>query len=253
MNRSLFSHLLSVKVWADNALFTNPISKVERVSYDVMTPSAAKGVLEGIFWKPEMRWNVREIVVLNEVKRQSILRNEVNSVASERVARGWQKEGSGGFFADEDRAQRHSLILRDVAYIIRAEIVLAPHTRDPLVKYTEMFQRRVEKGQAFHQPYLGCREFSAFFSPPEGNEQPANIIRQLGGEYAEAAGQLSLGRMLYEVEMRPDPKGKVKYRQHDADGSRWVNATAMPRFFDAELVEGGILRVPEHLFRRGTS
>lgn len=135
-----------------------------------------------------------------------------------------------------------------MAYIIRAEIMLKPRAADPLTKYTEMFTRRTEKGQAFHQPYLGNREFSAFFSLPDGNEQPANVVQQLGGEYAEAAGRLSLGRMLFDMEFTPAKKGRLKYRQHDVEGVRWVEGNATPRFFDAELVEGGILRVPAHLY-----
>lgn len=239
--------MLELKVWSESACFTRPENKAERVSYDVMTPSAARGVLEAVFWKPEFRWQVREIVVLNEIKRQSILRNEVNSVASERAARGWATNG-GGFYAEEDRAQRHSLVLRNVAYIIRAEMVLSPHTTGPLAKYTEMFTRRAEKGQAFHQPYLGNREFTAFFSLPDGTEQPANIVRQLGGEYAEQANQLSLGRMLFDMEFTSRTKGRLKYRQHDAQGVRWVQGQATPRFFEAVLTEGGVLNVPAHLY-----
>ncbi|WP_425145961.1 type I-C CRISPR-associated protein Cas5c [Deinococcus sp.] len=236
--------MLELKVWSDYACFTRPENKAERVSYDVMTPSAARGVLEAVFWKPEFEWRVRQIVVLNEVKRASILRNEVNTLASERAARSWAKDG-GGFFADEDRAQRHSLILRDVAYLIRAEMLLRPHTPDPLQKYSEMFQRRAEKGQAFQQPYLGNREFTAFFSLPDGSEKPANLVRQLGGEYAEQAGQLSLGRMLFDLRFQQARGGRLKYRQHDAQGGRWVEGNATPRFFDAVLREGGVLDVPD--------
>ncbi|GAA5513937.1 CRISPR pre-crRNA endoribonuclease Cas5d [Deinococcus carri] len=239
--------MLELKVWSDYACFTRPENKAERVSYDVMTPSAARGVLESIFWKPEFQWQVREIVVLKEVKRYSILRNEVNTLASERAARGWAASG-GGFFAEEDRAQRHALVLKDVAYLIRAEMVLQPHAKDPLQKYREMFLRRAEKGQAFHQPYLGNREFGAFFSPPDGTEQPANIVRQLGGEYAERAGRLDLGRMLFDMEFQQAQKGRLKYRQHGTEGAWWVEGNATPRFFDAALTDGGILRVPVHLY-----
>ena len=239
--------MLELKVWSDYACFTRPENKAERVSYEVMTPSAARGVLEAIFWKPEFSWQVREIIVLNEVRRQSVLRNEVKSLASERSAKTWAASG-GGFYAEGNRTQRHALILRDVAYIIRAEIILKPHTADPLIKYTETFTRRAEKGQAFHQPYLGNREFSAFFSLPDGHEKPANVVGQLGGEYAEAAGRLSLGRMLFDMDFTPTKKGRLKYRQHGAEGGRWIAGQAAPRFFDAELTEGGILRVPAHLY-----
>ena len=106
---------LEVKVWGDYACFTRPEMKVERVSYPVMTPSAARGVLEAIFWKPEMRWEVEEIHVLKPIRYFSILRNEVNSRASYRAAQGWVTSG-GGFVATEDRSQRHTLALRDVEY-----------------------------------------------------------------------------------------------------------------------------------------
>ena len=212
-----------------------------------MTPSAARGILEAVFWKPEFRWRVREIVVLRPVKRFSILRNEVNTLASERAAKSWAASG-GGFYADEDRAQRHALVLKDVAYLIRAEMVLEPHTTDPLTKYTEIFSRRAEKGQSFHQPYLGNREFTAFFSPLDGSEQPANLVRQLGGEYAERVGELSLGRMLFDLEFQEAKKGRLKYRQHGAEGGRWAAGNATPRFFDAKLTDGGVLRVPKTLY-----
>ena len=242
--------MLELKVWSDYACFTRPENKAERVSYDVMTPSAARGVLEAVFWKPEFEWRVRQIVVLKPVQRRSLLRNEVNTLASERSARGWAKDG-GGFDAEDDRSQRHALILRDVCYVIRADMVLRPHASDPLAKYEAMFQRRAEKGQAFAQPYLGNREFTAFFSPPNGNEQPADVVRQLGGEYAERAGQLSLGRMLFDLDFREGKKGRLKYRQHDALGGSWVDGNATPRFFDAVLTEKGVLDVPRHLYGEG--
>lgn len=242
--------MLELKVWSDYACFTRPENKAERVSYDVMTPSAARGVLEAVFWKPEFEWRVRQIVVLKPVQRRSLLRNEVNTLASERSARGWAKDG-GGFDVEDDRSQRHALILRDVCYVIRADMVLRPHASDPLAKYEAMFQRRAEKGQAFAQPYLGNREFTAFFAPPDGNEQPADVVRQLGGEYADQAGKLSLGRMLFDLDFREGKKGRLKYRQHDAQGGRWVDGNATPRFFDAVLRDKGVLDVPRHLYGEG--
>src|SRR5215217_3610242 len=131
---------LEVKVWGDLACFTRPEFGVERVSYEVMTPSAARGILEAIFWKPEFRWEVREIRVLNPVRRLSIMRNEVESRQSHRRTE--------PYYADEDRAQRHTLMLRDVAYIVRAEIALKPGENN-VVKYLEQFRRRVRRGQCF--------------------------------------------------------------------------------------------------------
>lgn len=239
--------MLKVKVWSEFACFTRPENKVERVSYDVMTPSAARGVLEAIFWKPEFQWRVREIHVLKEVRRHSILRNEVNTLASAKSAQKWAKDG-GGFDAEGDRAQRHALILRDVAYVICADIVLWPHTTDPLAKYTEMFRRRVEKGQAFHQPYLGTREFTAFFGPPDEADRPANVVRQLGGEHAEARGELDLGPMLFDLRFEEAKKGRVSYRAHGPEGARWVQGNAQPVFFGAQLRDRGVLYVPDELY-----
>jgi CRISPR-associated protein Cas5d len=156
---------LTVKVWGDTACFTRPEMKAERVSYPMMPPSAARGVLEAIFWKPEFAWQIRGIWVLKEVRFFSILRNEVNSKVALSTARGWARSG-GGYFAEEDRAQRHTLALRDVAYVIMADIVLAAHATEDIAKYRDQFRRRVNRGQCYHQPYLGCREFVAFFGPP---------------------------------------------------------------------------------------
>lgn len=171
---------VSVKVWGDYACFTRPEMKVERVSYDVMTPSAARGILEAIFWKPEFEWQVRRISVLRPLRRFSMTRNEVSSVISAKAARKWEEEGLGGYTADQDRTQRHSLVLRDVAYLIEAEVV--PYERDAglFAKYREQFRRRVAQGQCFRTPYLGCREFSASFGPPESSDRPIDLSMEMG-------------------------------------------------------------------------
>jgi len=163
--------VVQVKVWGERAYFTRPEFGTERVSYEVMTPSAARGVLEAIFWKPEFRWHVREIRVLKPIRRFSTVRNEVESKQSPRRA--------GKYYTDEDRAQRHTLGLRDVAYVIKATPVLKPGV-DNLVKYLDQFRRRVRKGQCFNQPYLGTRECSAFFGPPDGTETPIGEDIELG-------------------------------------------------------------------------
>lgn len=205
--------LLSVRVLGDFACFTRPEMKVERVSYPVLTPSAARGILEAIFWKPEFRWEVREIQVLRPVRYFSIIRNEVNARASERVARTWQQHG-GGFDAShpDNRAQRHTLALRDVDYVIRAKIRLRDDVKDDPAKYRDQFRRRVTKGQCFAQPYLGCREFAAAFTPADGAPRPFDITNELGP-------------MLLDL-------------TYEEDG------TGTPCFFDARL-ERGVLLVPE--------
>lgn len=226
---------LEVKVWGKLACFTRPEFGVERVSYEAMTPSAARGILEAIFWKPEFRWLVREIEVLKPIRHFSILRNEMNSVQSERSARSWERNG-GGYHADDDRAQRHTLCLRDVAYIIRAGIDLKPHADDPPAKYRDQFRRRVKRGQCFNQPYLGTREFSAFFGPPDGDEQAIDLDDELG-------------LMLFDIQFVPDAGGKVSYAGHGPDGREVVQGNAQPKFFSASL-KGGKLEVPPELYER---
>lgn len=217
MSQALKYPPLEVKVWGGIACFTRPEMKVERVSYDVMTPSAARGVLEAIFWKPEFSWQVREIWVLNPIHHFSILRNETKSKAVVSTARKWATDG-GGYFAEDDRAQRHTLALREVSYLIKADIVLKPHAIDNVAKYRDQFRRRVERGQCHHIPYLGCREFSAYFGPPDSSEQAIDFTDDLG-------------RMLFDLDYASDESGR-----------------GTPRFFLSRL-EAGVLKIPAELHR----
>ncbi len=207
-----YDSLLEVRVSADFASFNRPEMKVERVSYPLITPSAARGVLEAIFWKPEISWQVQEIWILKPIRYFSILRNEIRTRASERVATGWQ-ESKGGFNAANDREQRHTLALRDVDYLIRGELLLKPHATDDIAKYRDQFRRRVAGGRCYHTPYLGCREFSAHFEKPHGDEKPIDLTD-------------NLGLMLHDLAYLPDGSGR-----------------GIPKFFEAKLVKG-ILKVP---------
>ena len=208
---------LQVRVWGDYACFTRPEMKVERVTYPVMTPSAARGVLEGILWKPEFAWRIREIHVLREINYFSILRNEIGDKQS--TAAAGRILGNGdAYYAEEHRQQRHTLGLRDVAYVIRAEAVPKSGTHADGMKYREMFTRRVANGQCWHQPYLGCREFTAFFGPPSDADVPIDRTE-------------SLGRILFDLEYGDMPPFQ-------------------PRFFEAEL-SGGVLQVPSSLYGDG--
>lgn len=200
---------LSVRVWGELACFTRPELKAERVSYRVMTPSAARGILESIFWKPEMRWRVEAIHVLKPIRTFSVLRNEVNSKASVQRA-------LSPYLADEDRAQRQTLALRCVDYLIRARIEVAPRVTEDGAKFRDQFRRRVERGQCFITPYLGCREFAASFGPPTGTE-------------VEIEQTEDLGLMLFDLHYDP------------------AAGRSLPVFFPARL-DGGILRVPQELY-----
>ncbi len=203
---------VAVRVWGDWACFTRPEMKVERVSYPLMTPSAARGVLEAIFWKPQFTWRVERIEVLKAIRYQSILRNEVRSRANERTARRWARQG-GGYAAEMDRTQRHTLALRDVAYVIHAQADVNPCVGDDPAKFRDQFRRRVARGRCFAQPYLGCREFAAGFAAPDGRERPIDRTEDLG-------------LMLLDLEYQGDGSGR-----------------GTPRFFNARL-EGGVLNVP---------
>ena len=206
---------LEVKLWGDHACFTRPEMKVERVSYPVMTPSAARGALEAIFWKPEVAWRIEEIRVLKPIRFVSIRRNEITERQSDHAARRW-KEGGGGHDASNhrNRAQRHTLALRDVAYVVRAQLARREGVADNIAKYRDQFRRRVARGQCFATPYFGCREFTASFSEPDEYDVPISRSEELG-------------RMLLDIDYDPDRNGR-----------------GTPRFFVASL-DQGILRIPE--------
>ena len=223
-----------LRIWGPEACFSRMEFRTERVSYDVMPPSAARNILQAIFWKPEMRWRVREVAVLNPIRHFSTMRNEINSIQSERTARSWNGT-DGGYYADADRAQRHMLGLRDVAYVITAELLLAPHATDHPAKYRDQFMRRARRGQCRHQPYLGTREFSGFFELASGDERPQPL-------------DVDLGLMLHDMLYEDDEKGQIRYVSHGDEGPRLTSGSAQPRFFHARL-EQGVLRVPDDTYQ----
>ncbi len=203
-----------LEVSGDFACFTRPEMKVERVSYDVITPSAARSVFEAILWKPAIRWEVRKIEVLQPIRWISVRRNEVAAKASVRNAQTAMgaERGNLALYIEEERQQRAGLFLRDVAYRLHAELVPvgADALKNPM-KYRDMFLRRAEKGQCVNQPYLGCREFAARF----------RLVDDLAAEPAPLAESRDLGWMLYDMDFAAvdDPK---------------------PQFFRAEM-QGGVI------------
>jgi len=164
-----------LKVWGRNACFTRPEMKVERVSYEVMTPAAARGILEAVSWKPAIVWLVTQIDVLNPIRWESVRRNEVGKKMSATAA---------GIYIEDERQQRAGLLLRDVAYTIHAyfEMTDKAGPADSVRKFEDVFERRAERGQCFHRPYLGCREFGADFALiVNGNcPEPVPESRNLG-------------------------------------------------------------------------
>ncbi len=209
------SNEFRLKVWGRNACFTRPEMKVERVSYDVMTPSAARGVLEAILWKPAILWKVTQIDVLKPIKWESVRRNEVGSVMSPRTS---------GIFIEEQRQQRAGLFLMDVAYTIHANFEMTDKAgkEDTVVKFQEMFLRRAEKGQCFHRPYFGCREFAAEFEVFTNSKPLPESIPETR----------DLGWMLYDIH---HDNSSDKGSQH------FCNDNCRPSFFQATLNSGRIM------------
>ncbi|WP_456473536.1 type I-C CRISPR-associated protein Cas5c, partial [Desulfolithobacter sp.] len=156
-----------LKVSGVNACFTRPEMKVERVSYDIMTPSAARGIIEAILWKPAIAWRILQIDVLQPIRWESVRRNEVGAVISTARAKTAMKRGQGnlGLYVEKERQQRAGLFLRDVAYVIHADFEMTDKAGpdDNVTKFEQMFIRRASNGQCFHRPYFGCREFPVDF------------------------------------------------------------------------------------------
>jgi CRISPR-associated protein Cas5d len=232
-------HNWCLEVWGDYACFTRPEMKVERVSYDVMTPSAARAIFEAILWKPAIKWNVTRIEVLNLIQWISVRRNEVGSVVPNPTARQMAGELSEpiGIFIEEKRQQRAGLFLRDVRYRIHGYFEFIPPEKrkrntpvlsevwadaqekteivrldESEAKYAAMFERRAKKGQCFHRPYLGCREFACDFRLIDVKSEPATLINE----------NRDLGYMLYDMDFERDMKSPP------------------PLFFRAQMKNGAI-------------
>lgn len=230
--KEYFDKTFCLEVWGDYACFTRPEMKVERVSYDVITPSAARAVFEAIFWKPAFYWKMKKIEVLNPIKWINLRRNEVGAVAG---------KSESPIYIEEKRQQRAGLFLRDVKYRIYADLVFIPpqnrqKTQNPLpeylldsieknelmedrgnenpAKYNAMFERRAKKGQCFFQPYFGCREFSCFF-------KPVDLEREFAQPIPESR---DLGFMLYDMD--------------------YSDNNIKPAFFRAKM-ENGVIVLPD--------
>lgn len=209
---------IRLKVWGDYACFTRPEMKVERVSYDVMTPSAARGILEAIHWKPAIRWVVDAIHVLEPIRFQSIRRNEVGHKAPAGKIKSAMKRGDLeglNLLVDEDRQQRASTVLVKPAYVIEAhfELTSKAGAEDNEGKHLDTFNRRAARGQCFHQPCLGTREFAAGFEPIEPDMPLPPAISE----------NRDLGFMLFDID-------------HSAPGR--------PALFFRAMMENGVIKVP---------
>lgn len=196
-----------LKVWGDFACFTRPEMKVERVSYDVITPSSARAIFEAILWKPAIQWRIERIEVLKPIKWINLRRNEVKSRTSPR-----KKE----ILIEDERVQRAGLFLKDVSYIIHGyfEVISDDLIQNSPKKFEEMFERRASQGQCFMQPYFGCREFSAHFQ----------LLNEESETHQTISETRDLGWMLYDME----------YGEEDIK----------PKFFKA-FIQNGIVQVPD--------
>ncbi|TDT90815.1 type I-C CRISPR-associated protein Cas5c [Pseudodesulfovibrio indicus] len=215
---------IKLRVWGDYACFTRPEMKVERVSYDVMTPSAARGILEAIYWKPSIRWVVDRIHVMRPVRFDNVRRNEVDAKVPVGSVKTAMKGGDKPLqlFIEDSRQQRAAMVLRDVEYVIEAHFEYTSDEDRNDGKHLDMFNRRAAKGQCFHRPYLGCREFAAFFEPIEGDVP----VSPLADDPAR-----DLGWMLYDIDYARD---------------------MAPVFFRPAL-EGGVVEVAKALAREGVA
>ena len=209
---------IRLEVWGGYALFTRPEMKVERVSYDVMTPSAARGLMEAVYWHPGMRWSVDRIHVCSPIRFTNLRRNEVKATVSARSARTVMERGTGDLYlcTPENIQQRASMLLRDVHYVIEAHFDMTDRAapRDNPGKFQDIIKRRVRKGQFYHQPYFGCREFPVNFK----------LCEQIPDCPESLKGERDLGWMLWDMDYT-DPEN------------------IQPMFFRAVLRDG-VLDVP---------
>ena len=208
------SYGVKLKVWGDYACFTRPEMKVERASYDVITPSAARAILEAIYWKPGIRWVIDKLHVLKPIAFTNIRRNELGSKLALGVVKKAMRDGKSPVcvLIEEDRQQRAAMVLRNVEYVIEAHFdIIGTEDVNP-AKHKEMFDRRASKGQCFTQPYLGCREFPAHFELLDGPVPRSSL-----------SGKRDLGWMLHDIDYANDFEA---------------------RFFKATMIDGVVI-VPQ--------
>lgn len=211
---------IRLHIWGERACFTRPEMKVERVSYDVITPSAARGILEAIHWKPAIRWRIDRIHVLKPIRFESLRRNEVaGKLPASTVSKGMKagRVDDVAYFVDQNRQQRAATILRDVGYVIEAHFDFTSRAdeSDTPGKHLDIFNRRARQGQCFHMPCLGTREFPACFVLVETDVDMPSVDVRLGGVR-------DLGYMLHDIDF--------------ANGRT-------PHFFRARM-QDGVIEVP---------
>ena len=204
---------IKLKVWGDYACFTRPEMKAERVSYDVMTPSAARGILEAIYWKTAICWVIDRIHVLKPIQFDNIRRNELgNKIPLRNITNAIKGVSPLETFIEDDRQQRAAMVLRNVCYVIEAHFEIIGNEDDNPTKHKEMFERRAEKGQCVHRPYFGCREFPVNFE----------LISDKIPKSELEGTTIDLGWMLHDIDFKNNME---------------------PRFFRAQMTDG-IINIP---------
>lgn len=222
-----------IKVEGKYALFSRPETQAEPISYPIMPPTAAEGLLEAIFWKPEFDWHILAIEMLEPVRYTNFTRNHIK----ER-----QRPGKS-VIAKDMRVQTHQAVLKDIAYVIECNIQLRPELTGNIGKYCEQFERRMDSGGCFQQPFLGIREFMADFSWATDDDSPCLDYRDCG-------------RMPLKIHYVPDPDGRIQWR--DRITREYVRGRAETEWFDAEIKAGRLvekardtLPLPRHLVTSG--
>ncbi|TCP92098.1 CRISPR-associated protein Cas5d [Cricetibacter osteomyelitidis] len=212
---------IKLHIWGDYACFTRPEMKVERVSYDVITPSAARGILTAVHWKPAIRWVIDKIYVLKPIRFESVRRNELGSkISVGKISGAIKRKSVADLYTiiEEERQQRAATVLKNVGYVIEAHAVLTKRAGEgeTITKHIEMFKRRAIKGQCFHQPCMGVREFAANFALIDDNEPLPECC------LAENERNRDLGWMLHDIDFDHENR---------------------PHFFRAEM-KNGVIDVP---------
>lgn len=202
-----------VKVKGDYGLFSRPETQVEPLSYPMMSPTAAEGLLEAIFWKPEFDWLILAIEMLKPVQYANFTRNHIKE----------RQRPDKRIVAKGMRVQTHQAVLKDVEYVIECDIQLRPHVTENIAKYCEQFERRMDSRGCFQQPFLGIREFMADFAWANERDRPWTDNR-------------NCGRMPLKIHYLPDPKGPIQWR--DRVSRQYVRGRAVTEWFDAEICNG---------------
>jgi CRISPR-associated protein Cas5d len=208
-----FKRPYRIKVKGEYALFSRPETQAEPFSYPIMPPTAAEGLLEAIFWKPEFDWKILGIEILEPVQYANFTRNHIEKR---------QRPGKR-LFSSEMRVQTHQAVLKNVAYVIECDIELRPHATESIGKYCDQFERRMDSGGCFQQPFLGIREFIAEFSWADERECPWPDTR-------------NCGQMPLKINYLPDPNGQIQWR--DRVSREYVRGRAVTEWFEANVENG---------------